>query len=660
MRSLWILESMNRSLCRIFVSCSMVMMLYINLSAQGDVIGTITIESGDYERYNTPVYADISHFNLNASDSISLVEVVDGQRHLISSQIDRSDRTILWWIVHGKTSRQRVRHYEIVAGMDGESKSMESTDNTMTLIIKQEETPVFAYQYGKAPVPEGVSEIFSRAGYIHPLWSPAGQILTRIQPPDHYHHYGIWNPWTHTEYKGREVDFWNLAKDQGRVDVSGKPAVNTGSIYGEISTVHRHIVHADSQYTKETEVLREELSLRAWNIDPGQRAWLVDVSSTLNCSSSDPLTIKAYRYQGFGFRARENWNDENLHMLTSEGYDKSTGNATRAKWCKVSGPTDNGMAGISFMTHPENYNYPEQLRIWPTGANEGEENVFVNFNPAQDRDWIIHPGKDKVLKYRMLVYDGTIDSLTAERYWHDFAHPPSVQIQKLTPLQGKRILVYTRNGEGYRHENIPFTIKALTKLGTEHGFAVDATEDAGVFTPANLARYDALIFSNTNNKIFDTEGQRTALQSYIRKGGGFVGIHIASGSERDWPWYWKMIGGTFFRHPKKQVFSVDVVDKAHPSTYFLPERWETKDECYFHKHYNPTAHVLLTADLATVEDDKKEDYPGDTFGNALPIAWCNTFDGGRQWFTALGHDAERYEDPQFMRHILGGIQWVIE
>ena len=225
------------------------MILYDNLSAQGDVLAPIAVESGDYERYNTPAYADISHFNLNESTTISLVEIIDDKRHVINSQIDRGDRTILWWIVDGRTARQRVRHYEIVASEKRHRPLMKSTDRGDAVVIEQEDKPVYAYQYQKAPTPQVIPEIFSRAGYIHPLWSPAGQVLTRIQPPDHYHHYGIWNPWTHTEFNGREVDFWNLAKDQGRVDVSGKPAVKTVSIYGEISTVHRHIVHADSQYT---------------------------------------------------------------------------------------------------------------------------------------------------------------------------------------------------------------------------------------------------------------------------------------------------------------------------------------------------------------------------------------------------------------------------
>jgi hypothetical protein len=78
------------------------------------------------------------------------------------------------------------------------------------------------------------------------------------------------------------------------------------------------------------------------------------------------------------------------------------------------------------MSHPANHDHPEHLRIWPTGTNEGKENVFVNFNPAQDRDWRLAPGRTYTLRYRMLVYDGALDARRAEQAWRDFAHPPRV------------------------------------------------------------------------------------------------------------------------------------------------------------------------------------------------------------------------------------------
>ncbi|MEZ4992894.1 MAG: ThuA domain-containing protein [Saprospiraceae bacterium] len=226
-------------------------------------------------------------------------------------------------------------------------------------------------------------------------------------------------------------------------------------------------------------------------------------------------------------------------------------------------------------------------------------------------------------------------------------------------VQGKKVLVFTKNGEGYVHDNLTASIAAIEKLGREHGFAVDASDDASVMTEDNLKQYDALIFSNSNNNVFDTDAQKLAFQRYIQAGGGFVGIHIASGTERKWDWFAGMVGARFLRHPKLQSFDIKVVDTDHPSTAFLPSVWHWEDECYFQTNLNPDMHVLLAADLNTVEDDKKVDYPGTTFGHYFPLCWYHEFDGGRQWYTALGHKIEYYSNPDFLQHVMGGIQWVL-
>lgn len=223
----------------------------------------------------------------------------------------------------------------------------------------------------------------------------------------------------------------------------------------------------------------------------------------------------------------------------------------------------------------------------------------------------------------------------------------------------KRVLIYTKNGEGYVHENIAASVTALEKICKEEGILTEVSDDPSVFSPENLARYDALIFSNTNNKGFDTDAQKKAFQEYIRGGGGFVAIHSSNATARDWPWYWSMVGGKFIRHAPHQEFDVLVTDANHPSTAHLPERWTVKDECYYSFQLNPDIHVLLSADMSTIEDEGKGEYPGETFGQLFPLCWCHQFEGGRQWYTALGHDPWFYEDPIFVEHLRGGILWAL-
>jgi type 1 glutamine amidotransferase len=228
----------------------------------------------------------------------------------------------------------------------------------------------------------------------------------------------------------------------------------------------------------------------------------------------------------------------------------------------------------------------------------------------------------------------------------------------------KRVLVYTRNftkdGKGYVHDNIATSVEMIKKFGRENGFAVDASGQPSVFTDENLKQYQALIFSNSNNEAFENEEQRAVFQRYIRGGGGFVGIHSASGSERNWPCYWAVLGGKFRRHPPLQPFTIQVLVPKHPSAAHLGATWKWTDEFYYNEQLNPRMRVILAGEFRALADKKApETDPGDAFGQLYPLAWCQEFDGGRQFYTALGHKIEYYADPNFQQHVLGGILWVL-
>ncbi len=248
----------------------------------------------------------------------------------------------------------------------------------------------------------------------------------------------------------------------------------------------------------------------------------------------------------------------------------------------------------------------------------------------------------------------------------------------------RRVLVYTRNqvGKGlYVHDNIAASVAAIRKLGAENHFIVDVSDDPKVFTDGNLKRYKVIVFDNTNNEIFDTEGQKAAFQRYVRRpkraespkgaeqtralgwgaqgGGGVVGIHSATGSMRKWPWFWSVMGGKFARHAKMQTFTVKVKDLNDISTAHLPAQFQWTDEFYYVDNIPEGRHVLLAGDLTRLEDPGKDKYPGKKFGDEFPLAWSQRFDGGREWYTALGHKPEHYSDPRLMKHLLGGILWAM-
>jgi len=210
------------------------------------------------------------------------------------------------------------------------------------------------------------------------------------------------------------------------------------------------------------------------------------------------------------------------------------------------------------------------------------------------------------------------------------------------------VLVFTKTAE-FRHGSIADGIAAIRALGAEHGFAVDTTEDAGRFTDATLARYRVVVFLLTTGDILDP-GQKAALQRYVRAGGGFAGIHSASDTEHHWPWYGRLVGTWFKNHPRIiQRATVRIADPDHPSTKGLPRHWQRADEWYnFVSNPRGAVHVLASLDEST--------YSGGAMGSDHPIAWCRNVDGGRSWYTAMGHTKESYAEPLFRRHLLGGIE----
>lgn len=227
-------------------------------------------------------------------------------------------------------------------------------------------------------------------------------------------------------------------------------------------------------------------------------------------------------------------------------------------------------------------------------------------------------------------------------------------------LKKMKVLVYTKNGEGYVHDNIPHAVKAIQKLGEEHKFQVTVSDDPAVFTDENLRGYDLLLFPSTNNDVFDTDAQRLAFRKYIQAGGGFVGLHSVVGTERKWEWFKQLIGGTFVWHPRFQQYQLQVIDPTHPTVKDLPTVWEKEDECYFIKEIYPGIKVTIAHNLETLDQKEKEriETSAGPYSKYYPAVWHQDFDGGHVWISALGHHIKDYEDPLFLRHVLQGMQHV--
>ena len=224
-----------------------------------------------------------------------------------------------------------------------------------------------------------------------------------------------------------------------------------------------------------------------------------------------------------------------------------------------------------------------------------------------------------------------------------------------------RVLVYTKNGKGYVHDNIPEAVKAVQLMGVQRGFRVDTSSKPTVFTEDNLGRYTLILFLNTNNDVFDTDAQRLVFRRYIEAGGGFVGVHSVLGTERNWPWFKQLLGGTFAWHPKFQPLKLTVLNSYHPSMEGVPASWTKSDECYFIKEMSPGPTVLLAHNLAGLNPDETEKINANRgmFTNLYPAAWAYVYDGGYSWCTTLGHDKKDYTDPTYINHLFQGIRFLV-
>lgn len=214
----------------------------------------------------------------------------------------------------------------------------------------------------------------------------------------------------------------------------------------------------------------------------------------------------------------------------------------------------------------------------------------------------------------------------------------------------KKILVFSKTAAFRHFSAIESGKKTLIEIGLKNKFLVDTTENAEVFTDANLQQYAAVVFLCTTGNALN-DGQQAAFQKYIQKGGGYVGLHSAADTEYDWPWFGELNGAYFKSHPRPQQANFNIVDPGNISTDNLPKVWSRFDELYNFKWIGTDLNILITIDETS--------YTGGANGEFHPMAWYHDFDGGRSFYTALGHDNKSWEDPLYQQHVLGGIQYAM-
>lgn len=409
-------------ICCIFaiasVSCSKPEEIHLKLTAE------------EHSYLECPVAINLDSILTLIPDHLELYEIRANEMVFIPTQQDPESLELLWFLVDGTLLKGESREY-ILKSVNKKKKAKDGhfriEDMEDELKLYEADRNILSYRKTELLPPDSVDAIYKRSAFIHPLNSPGGEILTRIQPPDHYHHYGIWAPWTKTFIGDREIDYWNLAKGEGTVRSRAILSKSIGPGFASFLALQEHI---DKGYEGGERVTMDEFwEVRYWGLELNKPRYSLDLNSTFRNVLEDTILFEAYRYGGgIGYRSTARWNGENSSVLTSEGHGRISADGTKARWCIIEGESDvrEGRSGILFMSHPMNREHPEPMRVWPLDSNDGQ--LFFEFCPIRHNSWQIIPGYDYTLRYRIIVFDGSMTKEEAEMYWNAFAYPPQITI----------------------------------------------------------------------------------------------------------------------------------------------------------------------------------------------------------------------------------------
>ena len=392
----------------------------------------VIVEAGDFDRRDTVVELTWPE----AAGKRPLALRLNGKSVLLQSGKDERVAFIVEELKRGTRAA-----YE----MDSAATSV-TVPSPIAVYVKREQPPVtnqagfrvlqvrpgfgppamrlmMAYQAEPGVPPrEDIKRAFLRGGYLHPIYTPSGKLVTDDFPPNHIHHHGVWWAWTNTEFDGRKPDFWNVGDGKGRVEFVALDQTWDGVVFGGLRAMHRFI---DLTASEPITALNETWEVRAYAPSSGSaNYWMFDLVSEQQCATTHLLKLPEYRYGGIGIRGNWAWNGKDKAMfLTSEGEtDREKGHATRARWCDMGGLVDGSRVGIAILCHPDNFRAPQPMRIHPTEP-------FFNFAPQQAGEMEIKPGDKYVSRYRFVVHDGPPDKAELDRLWNDYAYPPVVKVE---------------------------------------------------------------------------------------------------------------------------------------------------------------------------------------------------------------------------------------
>lgn len=391
---------------------------------------TLEVDAGPHDRRDAVVSLPLPD-DLRAVASFRL-ESPDGGP--VPCQVVAGDRPEVVWVLRDPLAAGSKRRYRLIPGAGPAERpglALDARDGAATLRLDGRE--VFRYHAAVAEPPAGIDRLYRRSGFVHPIATRSGRVVTDDFPPDHAHQHGLFFAWVNTTFAGRPVDFWNQPKRTGTVGhdtARPGPVIAGGPVVSTLRDSLRH--DALDPSGRATKILEEDWSIRAYDL-PG--LVVLDLESRQTCVAPEPLTINTYHYGGLGLRGNRAWGDPSAKgesppdpaksarsdFLTGEGKHRPDGNHTRPRWVDLHGDVDGRPAGVAILDHPANFRAPQPVRLHPNMP-------YFCFAPMVLGAFEIAPGTPYVSRYRIVAHDGPPDPKLLDRLWADYADPPRVTV----------------------------------------------------------------------------------------------------------------------------------------------------------------------------------------------------------------------------------------
>ena len=384
-------------------------------------VATLTVEGGEHFREKTPVSFT---YPLSTSYQSMILEDLSNGNQTVAQRKDGDE----WiFLLDSPLQPNETREYQIIekpAKLAGVNTEMDQDKIT----FRTPDKDIMTYYTSIQSPPEGSPQYYQKSGFIHPFYSPEGQVLTDGFPSHHMHQHGIFFAWTNTKYKGEKVDFWNQHSGLGTVIHSKLIKAEPGPVFGRMIAELDHLAFPKGDTTV---VLKETWDILVYNRED---YFVWDITSKQVCQTDSPLHVVKYHYGGMGFRGNASWDapepEEGLEaygpgqgrFLSSEGKTRTNGNHTRPKWASLYGEVDGVTAGLAAMDHPDNFRFPQPVRIHPNMP------YFV-FSPMVDGQFDLNKGEEYVSRYRIVSFQGEPDSEKLDQIWQDYADAPDASVR---------------------------------------------------------------------------------------------------------------------------------------------------------------------------------------------------------------------------------------